>query len=138
MSIDENIVGYPKQMEKGTFASQPNGFTNHHSWATQQAYSYAQVDETLFCIVKTKYLLFSKKSLRTNHTMARKEFDWFEVFFNDERVRSDKNYISFPNSREFVDYTPLIFHLICKRVSIFLDVFEFWIEKACSKIVEVY
>lgn len=28
VSIDENIIGYPNQVEKGMFTSQPNGFKN--------------------------------------------------------------------------------------------------------------
>ena len=62
VSIDENIVGYPKQMEKGTFALRSNGFTNQYSWATSLAYSHIQVDETFFLRrLETKYLSFEKR-----------------------------------------------------------------------------
>jgi hypothetical protein len=59
----------------------------------------------------------------------RKEFDWFEVFLDDEKVWMGENYISFPNSKELVDYTSFLFHLICERVLIFLDVLRFYLGK---------
>lgn len=65
-------------------------------------------------------------------------FNWFKVLLDDERVWRDENYISVPKSQEFVEYTPLIFHLICERFLIFLDVFYAWLEKEHSKLVKVY
>lgn len=36
-------------------------------------------------------------------------------YFGDERVRTGENYISFPNSRELVDYIPFLIHRVLRK-----------------------
>lgn len=70
------------------------------------------VDEALFCIVSKQNTIRLWKWFESYRTTAKKELDVFEAFSVMTRVRMGENYISFPNSRELVDYTPTLFHLI--------------------------
>jgi hypothetical protein len=97
------------------------------------------MDEALFCIVSWWNIFFFVK--RFSEIIARaweKSLICWIYFWVMTRVWTGENYISFPNSRETVDYTMFLFHLICEKNFDIFRCFEVLIEKIHSMLIEVY
>ena len=81
-SIDENIVGYPKQVEKGTFASRSNAiYKSTFVGNVASLLTRSSGQKIVFALSQEKVPFDCKKGLQINHTMTRKEFDLFECIF---------------------------------------------------------